>query len=64
LQAWIRNANLDPDWLREGADVVGGTTFNEAFSVNGVLPDSGSTALLFASATGALVYLRRRFRPI
>jgi hypothetical protein len=64
LQAWIRNANLDPDWLREGADIVGGTTFNEAFSVNGVLPDSGSTALLFASATGALVYLRRRFRPI
>ena len=21
LQAWIRNANLDPDWLREGADI-------------------------------------------
>ena len=68
LQAWIRNANLDPDWLRQGTDIVGGGVsapkFNESFSVNGVLPDSGSTALLFASATGVLVYLRRRFRPI
>lgn len=67
LQAWTRDANLDPDWLRVGTDIVGGNpapTFNMAFSVNGVLPDSGSTALLFASATGALVYLRRRFRPI
>jgi VPDSG-CTERM motif len=66
LQAWTRDAFLDPDWLRVGTDIVGGDpapTFNMAFSLAGV-PDSGSTALLFASATGALVYLRRRFRPI
>src|SRR5262249_17264756 len=25
LQMWIRNANLDPDWLRVGSDIVGPT---------------------------------------
>lgn len=38
LQAWIRNANLDPDWLRVGTDIVGGNpapTFNGAFSLGG-----------------------------
>jgi hypothetical protein len=24
LQAWTRDANLDPDWLRVGTDIVGG----------------------------------------
>jgi hypothetical protein len=38
LQAWIRNANLDPDWLRIGTDIVGGQpapTFNMTFSLTG-----------------------------
>jgi hypothetical protein len=38
LQAWIRNANLDPDWLRVGTDIVGGTVppkFNTSFSLTG-----------------------------
>jgi hypothetical protein len=35
LQQWIRNANLDPDWLRVGTDIVGGTTFNGSFSLIG-----------------------------
>jgi hypothetical protein len=38
LQAWIRNSNLDPDWLRVGTDIVGGTpapTFNMTFSIEG-----------------------------
>src|SRR5262249_6496087 len=35
LQMWIRNSNLDPDWLRVGADIVGGTTFNGSFSLIG-----------------------------
>ncbi|HLJ94822.1 MAG TPA: hypothetical protein VKU02_16670 [Gemmataceae bacterium] len=35
LQAWIRNSNLDPDWLRVGTDIVGGTTFNGSFSLIG-----------------------------
>ena len=36
LQEWIRNADLDPDWLRVGTDIVGGTTFNATFSLSGV----------------------------
>src|SRR6476646_1449622 len=39
LQAWIRNSNLAPDWLRIGTDVVGGgataPTFNMTFSLAG-----------------------------
>ena len=35
LQMWIRNADLDPDWLRVGADIVTGTTFNGSFSLSG-----------------------------
>ena len=41
LQAWIRNADLDPDWLRVGTDIVDGPTpptFNATFSLTGVLP--------------------------
>ena len=47
LQSWIRNANLDPDWLRIGTDVVGGNvapppTFNGAFTLNGdTIPPGG-----------------------
>jgi hypothetical protein len=37
LQTWIRNADLSPDWLRVGSDIVGGgATFNGAFSLTGV----------------------------
>lgn len=35
LQAWIRNANLAPDWLRIGTDIVGAGTFNMSFSLRG-----------------------------
>ena len=35
LQAWTRDQNLDPDWLRVAADIVGGTAFNAAFSLDG-----------------------------
>jgi len=38
LQMWIRNADLDPDWLRVGTDIVGGSpapTFNGSFSLHG-----------------------------
>ena len=44
LQAWIRNANLKPDWSRIGTDIIGGTTtFNMTFSLNGdTIPDAGT----------------------
>jgi hypothetical protein len=38
LQAWIRNTDLKPDWLRIGGDIIGGTTpptFNMTFSLIG-----------------------------
>ncbi len=38
LQAWIRNGDVDPDWLRIGTDIIGGTpapAFNMTFSLEG-----------------------------
>ena len=46
-QSWMRNAELDPDWLRIGTDIIGGTTFNAAFSLDGVtIPEPASLSLL------------------
>lgn len=69
LQAWIRNANLDPDWLRVGTDIVGGTTpptFNGAFTLDGTstpvpAPSSaGAVLLLIGALTGRrLIGVRR-----
>jgi hypothetical protein len=46
LQAWIRNSNLTPDWLRIGTDIVGGApapTFNMTFSLAGeTVPEAGT----------------------
>jgi len=46
LQAWIRNTNLKPDWLRIGTDIIGGTTpptFNMTFSLIGdTVPEAGT----------------------
>ena len=45
LQEWIRNANLDPDWLRVGTDIVGSGTFNTTFSLSGIeLPSCSGPA--------------------
>jgi hypothetical protein len=43
-QAWIRNSNLSPDWLRIGTDIItDGDTFNMAFSLNGeTVPNAGT----------------------
>jgi hypothetical protein len=45
LQAWIRNSNLAPDWLRIGTDIIVGTppTFNMTFSLAGqTIPKAGT----------------------
>jgi hypothetical protein len=47
LQEWIRNAVLEPDWLRVGTDIVGNVTFNATFSLTG----STATATTFASSS-------------
>jgi hypothetical protein len=45
LQAWIRNSNLAPDWLRIGTDIIDGATpptFNMTFSLTGdTVPQAG-----------------------
>jgi len=47
LQAWIRNANLAPDWLRIGTDIIaGGNTFNMTYSLTGnTIPEAGTPGL-------------------
>jgi PEP-CTERM motif len=66
LQAWIRNTNLDPDWLRIGTDIVGGSTpptYNMAFSLTGtVVPEPSTFLMMFGSVIGAAILrsLRRR----
>lgn len=65
LQSWIRNTNLEPDWLRIGTDIVGGTpppTFNQAFTLAGEtssVPEPLSLAL-FGGGFFAMRRARRR----
>lgn len=61
LQAWIRNAQLDPDWLRVGTDVVGAGTFNSAFTLAGetAVPEPGTLSLLGMGLFGVIM-LRSR----
>jgi hypothetical protein len=59
LQSWTRDSALDPDWLRVGTDIIGGTTFNETFSITGFIPEPG-TLLVLGTALIGLGLLRRR----
>jgi len=67
LQAWIRNENLAPDWLRIGTDIVGPPvtggpppTFNMAFSLTGETVPEPSSYVLFGSALAAVMVLGRK----
>jgi hypothetical protein len=61
LQTWIRNAPLDPDWLRVGGDIVGNSAFNMTFSLSGdVVPEPAAWALMLAGFGLAGAALRRR----
>ena len=65
LQAWIRNENLAPDWLRIGTDIVGGATpptFNMAFSLEGKTVPEPTTGALLVSGLLGLVARRRAAR--
>jgi len=65
LQAWTRDAALDPDWLRVGTDIVGGSpipTFNAAFTLIGnQVPEPTTLLLVGAGLIGiALADYRRK----
>ena len=65
LQAWIRNTNLDPDWLRMGTDIVGGTTpptFNMAFSIEGTDTPEPASMGLAGLGLVALIVAKRNVR--
>jgi hypothetical protein len=69
LQSWIRNAALDPDWLRIGTDIVGpppqgGTapTFNAAFTLIGQVPEPATLLLLAVGLVVAWWGLKKRKR--
>ena len=58
LQAWIRNADLDPDWLRIGTDIIGGSpapTFDMAFSLAGTTQDAALVAALLPTSRSVQV---------
>lgn len=64
LQSWTRDEGLAPDWLRVGTDIVGGTAFNNAFSLTGhtatpAVPEPASLALVLGGFAG-FARLRRR----
>jgi hypothetical protein len=59
----MRNENLDPDWLRIGTDIIGGTTFNAQFTLDGDLsavPEPATLLLAGTSMVGAGLVARRR----
>lgn len=64
LQAWIRNENLAPDWLRIGTDIVGGDPaplFNMAFTLDGtVVPEPSALPIMLLGACSVLAW-RRKF---
>lgn len=70
LQTWIRDANLAPDWLRVGTDIVGGNpapNFNASFSLDGdtafspAIPTLSTLGLLALSlALGGVALLKMR----
>jgi hypothetical protein len=66
LQAWTRDDMLDPDWLRVGMDIVGGTTpptFNTAFSLDGTVVPEPATTLVVLTGLALIGVGRLRRRP-
>lgn len=63
LQAWIRNSSLNPDWLRVGTDVIGGSpapAFNMSFTLIGTAVPEPSSLILLGLGLTALAYRRVR----
>jgi hypothetical protein len=59
LQTWTRDGGIEPDWLRVGKDIVGGSSapaFNAAFSLSGTLVPEPSTWAMMLVGFGGLGY--------
>jgi hypothetical protein len=66
LQAWTRDQDLDPDWLRAGTDVVGGGAtapqFNTAFSLDGTVAPEPAAVFLLGGGLAAILLRKRLVR--
>ncbi len=61
LQTWIRNEDLEPDWLRVGTDIEDlGRTFNASFTLTGQSVPEPSSLALAAGAIVAIALWSRR----
>ena len=64
LQSWIRNAALDPDWLRVGTDITHQGPFNAVFTLSGntvaAVPEPETYALLLIGIAAMAVARARR----
>lgn len=62
LQTWIRNTDLDPNWLRVGTDITHQGPFNAAFSLNGAAaatPEPCTLSLIGAGLLGLVMRKRK-----
>jgi hypothetical protein len=61
LQTWIRNTDLDPNWLRVGTDISGQGPFNAAFSLDGTTatPEPCTLSLIGAGLLGLVMRKRK-----
>jgi hypothetical protein len=61
LQTWIRNADLDPDWLRVGTDITHQGPFNAAFTLSGqIVPEPATLGLMVTGIVSLLGFGWRR----
>jgi len=61
LQSWIRDEDLQPDWLRIGTDITHQGPFNAAFSLEGtVVPEPGTLVFAMTGLATLALWWRKR----
>jgi hypothetical protein len=64
LQSWIRNEDLQPDWLRIGTDITHEGPFNASFSISGSVPEPSTWAMMILGFAGlGFMAYRRKSKP-